>query len=426
MSKRAEKGTVPELRFPEFRKRGEWEAIPLDRVITIHKGKGIAKADISPNGKLPCIRYGELYTRYGEIIDEVFSRTDVDPDELFLSEAGDVIIPASGETKEDIATAACVLRDGVALGGDLNVLRSEADGAFLSYYINHSKKRAIANLAQGDAVVHLYPHQLKKLTLTIPAPDEKQKIAACLTSVDALLVVESVKLEVLRAHKKGLMQQLFPAEGAMVPALRFPGFGTEWKKVRLGSIGNTLNGLAGKSAADFGLGKPFVTYKQVYASATVDFSKCSRVAVGDNETQNALRKGDVLFTTSSETPHEVGYASVLLTEPLEPTYLNSFCFALRFQKQKALHVGFCRYLFHSPMYRGAVGSLAQGSTRYNISKGSFLDLMIPIPESKQEQEAIDACLSSLEDNIHAQADRISTLVEHKKGLMQGLFPTNKT
>ena len=119
-------------------------------------------------------------------------------------------------------------------------------------------------------------------------------------------------------------------ENKLVPRLRFPEFRNEsWKDSELSKLGKTINGLNGKSSEDFGTGKPFVTYKQVFDSAKVDLSKCGRVVIKENENQNTLLKGDILFTTSSETPHEVGYASVVLNEPNEPTYLNSFCFSFR-------------------------------------------------------------------------------------------------
>ena len=143
------KTAVPRLRFPEFRDTGPWEVKRLGEIGKIIKGKGISKSDITPNGALPCIRYGELYTLYDEVIREVSSSTDADPERLILSEEEDVIIPASGETKEDIATASCVTKRGVALGGDLNIFRSPLNGAFLAYYVRGNLKPKISMVAQG-------------------------------------------------------------------------------------------------------------------------------------------------------------------------------------------------------------------------------------------------------------------------------------
>lgn len=201
---------MPKYRFPEFRKDGDWTEKSLDEVATILKGKGISKADIIENGNLPCIRYGELYTHYNETIRTIKSYTNSNADDLVLSKANDVIIPASGETQIDIATASCVLESGIALGSDLNIIRSEINGVFLSYYLNNAKKHDIAQMAQGIAVVHLYPNQLKTLQLQIPKPKEQHKIASCLSALDEIITAQTEKVERLKQHKKGLMQGLFP------------------------------------------------------------------------------------------------------------------------------------------------------------------------------------------------------------------------
>ncbi len=201
---------VPKYRFKEFEKDGDWVDKLLEEVATILKGKGISKADIIENGNLPCIRYGELYTHYKETIRTVKSYTNSNAEDLILSKANDVIIPASGETQIDIATASCVLESGIALGGDLNIIRSKINGVFLSYYLNNAKKHDIAQMAQGIAVVHLYPNQLKTLQLQIPSPKEQIKIASCLSSLDEIISTQVEKIEQLKQHKKGLMQVLFP------------------------------------------------------------------------------------------------------------------------------------------------------------------------------------------------------------------------
>ncbi|MDD2634543.1 MAG: restriction endonuclease subunit S [Bacteroidales bacterium] len=202
--------TVPKLRFEEFEGDEEWVEDTLDNLATFLKGKGISKSDIVGNGKAPCIRYGELYTQYNETIREVVSYTNLDPNDLVLSDANDVIIPASGETQIDIATASCVLKAGIALGGDLNIIKTNINGVFLAYYLNSAKKKDIARVAQGISVVHLYSSQLKTLTVNIPSKKEQKKIASCLSAMDELITAETEKIEQLQQHKKGLMQGLFP------------------------------------------------------------------------------------------------------------------------------------------------------------------------------------------------------------------------
>ena len=187
----------------------DWEVRKLGDVATFFKGKGISKSDIAEGGALPCIRYGEIYTHYRERITEVISFTNGDPASLFLSEIGDVIIPASGEDRMDMARACCVAIAGVALGGDINVLRSPINGDYLAYYLNNARRREIANLGQGNSVVHLYPSQLRTLTVALPHPDEQHKIAAALSALDTKIDALSQKISEMEAFKKGLLQKLF-------------------------------------------------------------------------------------------------------------------------------------------------------------------------------------------------------------------------
>lgn len=206
----SENKTTPRLRFSRNQGDKAWKQKTIGQIATLHKGKGIAKSDISPNGICPCIRYGELYTNYGAVIHKVVSKTSIEINNLFLSKSNDVLIPSSGETKIDIAKSSCILQDYVAIGGDVSIIRSNINGVFLSYYINGQLKLQISKFAQGDSVVHLYPDQIKNLQVLIPNIEEQQKIARCLSSIDELIDAQSRKIELLKLQKKGLMQQLFP------------------------------------------------------------------------------------------------------------------------------------------------------------------------------------------------------------------------
>ena len=187
----------------------DWKEKRLGDIATFSKGKGISKSNIIENGKIKCIRYGELYTYYNETISDIKSSTNLDIENLVLSQYNDIIIPASGETQIDIATASCVLKDNIALSGDLNIIRTNENGVFLAYYLNNFKRFDIAKLAQGVSVVHLYTSQLKQLKLNLPSLKEQQKIATFLTSIDQKITQNNQTLEQMKAFKKGLLQQMF-------------------------------------------------------------------------------------------------------------------------------------------------------------------------------------------------------------------------
>lgn len=188
----------------------DWEEVSLGSVSKFVKGRGISKEDIIIDGAVPCIRYGELYTVYGETVSKVVSKTNSPPDSLLLSELGDVILPASGETPMDMPSAACVLTAGVALGGDITVIRTSINGIFLAYMLRSYKRRAVARLAQGISVVHLYGTHLASLKLVIPSdPNEQLKIANFLIALDDKIAAVSAQVDQTQAFKNGLLQQMF-------------------------------------------------------------------------------------------------------------------------------------------------------------------------------------------------------------------------
>lgn len=187
----------------------DWGEKRLGEMTTFSKGKGISKADITENGTTPCIRYGEIYTIYREHITAVQSSTNITPETLYLSQSGDVIIPASGEDPLDMARACCVEGDGIALGGDINVLRGSPNGVFLAYYLNNAKRKDIARYAQGNSVVHLYASQMRNLSVSLPHPDEQRKIAEFLSALDRKIDLVGAELDHARTFKQGLLQQMF-------------------------------------------------------------------------------------------------------------------------------------------------------------------------------------------------------------------------
>jgi len=193
----------------------------------------------------------------------------------------------------------------------------------------------------------------------------------------------------------------------------------EWEEKRLGELGVSYTGLAGKSGDDFGMGSPYITYKQIFDNSRIDTNKFAYVQVDPGEKQNSAEYGDFFFTTSSETPQEVGYSSVLL-DRVGLVYLNSFCFGFRLNSFKQFLPNYGRFLFKSNQFREKVVLLAQGSTRYNISKTEFMKIAILLP-SLPEQQKIADFLSGIDRSIEIVNSQIEKAKEYKKGLLQQMF-----
>ena len=204
--------TAPRLRLPEFRDAGEWKPTKLGDIASFFKGKGIPKSSLVPSGASPCIHYGELFTAYPEVIRVVTSRTNLHKN-MFFSVEDDVLMPTSDVTPNGLAKACCLKLRDVILSGDILVIRADkqrVNGEFLARYIRHLKQKVL-RLATGSTVYHLYASSMKKLNLFVPSEPEQKKIADRLGSLDILIAAETQKLDSLRQHKKGLMQQVFPS-----------------------------------------------------------------------------------------------------------------------------------------------------------------------------------------------------------------------
>jgi type I restriction enzyme S subunit len=398
---------VPAMRFAGF--KGPWKSQAFGELAQFTKGKGISKQDISVEGELPCIRYAELYTVYGEVIDEVVSRTALEADGLELSQAGDVIIPASGETAEDIARAACVKNAGVALGGDLNIIRSSLDGTFLAYHLNGVQRLAIASLAQGKSVVHLYPHQLRILDIRFPTLPEQQKIAAFLGAVDRKIQQLKRKQALLEQYKKGVVQQLFAQE------LRFKrkdgGEFPEWEENRLDAF-----------VSEFIVpmrDKPKVLKGPIPWCRLEDFdgTYLSGSKTGQGVTEDVVKamnlkifpKGTLLVSCSAN----LGFCAITQV----PLVTNQTFIGL-VPNGKKVNTEFLYYLMLHSSHR--LNTLSSGTTISYLSREAFEEFPVVIP-SLEEQSRIAGFLMALDAKVAGVAQAVAAAQKWKKGLLQQMF-----
>jgi len=236
--------------------------------------------------------------------------------------------------------------------------------------------------------------------------------------VDALLGGLDRLIAKKRDLKQAAMQQLLTGQ------TRLPGFHGEWEVKTLGDLGSTYGGLAGKTKADFGVGPGrYITFMNVMTNTVVDCDSFERVNVAPTESQNRVKKGDLLFNSSSETPEEVAMCAVL-TDDVPDLFLNSFCFGFRFHVGAMADRLFLAYYLRSKEGRELMKSLAQGSTRYNLSKVAFLTLPLRLPPPP-EQAAIAVVLSDIDAELAALEARRDKTRDLKQAMMQELL-TGKT
>ena len=186
-----------------------WTTAKIGDLGSFTKGAPLSKADITPDGT-PFILYGELYTTYHEVINSVIRRTKAQPEKQYYSHVGDVIIPTSGETPEEISTAACVMLPDIILAGDLNIFRSsKIDGRIMSYILNHIVNGQIARIAQGKSVVHIQASEISKIEISYPDYNTQCKMISVFETVGARIKSAENELTYLRTMQKALLQQLF-------------------------------------------------------------------------------------------------------------------------------------------------------------------------------------------------------------------------
>ena len=244
------------------------------------KGNGISKEQLTDTGE-PCILYGELYTKYkSEIISDIFSKTDIDTRKLVKSKANDVIIPCSGETAVDIATARCVPYDNILLGGDLNIIRLyDCDGSFMSYQLNGKRKYDIAKVAQGVSVVHLYGDHLKGVKTYNPCLEEQKKIVRLLSLLDERIATQNKIIDKLQSLIKGINQRVFKNSG---------------NNYKLGEICEIRSGYSGSQL----LSKKGLKVSRIetISGHKVNLERVGYVAPFESSENYKLQVGDILFS----------------------------------------------------------------------------------------------------------------------------------
>lgn len=291
---------------------------------------------------------------------------------------------------------------------------SETDINFLLALFQRVNWRA---KAESTGVPSLSRGAIARTEVPVAEFLEQQQLGELFSKLDSLIGQHRRKYEQLQQVKVALAQKMFPQGDADEPELRFPGFKGPWHHRRLGGLGDAYGGLTGKTKHDFGRGEAqYVTYMDVFQHARIlDDSRCGTVEI--DAKQQEVRQGDALFTISSETPQDVGMAAVWFGVERN-VYLNSFCFG--FRPRIKLDSSFFAYLLRSSFVRAQFEVLAQGISRYNISRKKAMDIEIMLP-SIPEQQRVGSVFGRLDDLISVEQRYIEKLRQVKSGLLQSMF-----
>ncbi len=341
----------------------------------------------------------------------------------FMVDEGDLLIACSGIAAryfdEKIAFARS---EHLPLCMNTSTMRFKAKSKhvlleYLYHYLRtHRFKKEIAMVLTGSAQFNFGPSHVEKLKFPLIEIIDQRNISFFLSAIDRLIEKQKEKVDRIKSLKKGYLQKMFPANGENQPEIRIKGFHSPWLSKKLGEMGTTYTGLQGKSSEDFGHGTArYITYMNVFSNSIASNTQVESVEV--DTSQNQVKYGDVFFTTSSETPEEVGMTSVWLNNQPN-TYLNSFCFG--FRPSTKFNPYFLGYLLRSPTTREKLIFLAQGISRYNISKTRVMEIPIQFP-NLIEQEKIGSFLSAIDRLIEQEESAIERYESLKKGYLQKIF-----
>ena len=396
---------IPKLRFPEFRDSREWEEKKLGQLGEFVSGLTYSPDDVRDNGLL-VLRSSNVQNGEIRLEDNVYVNPDVKG--ANLSKPNDILICVRNGSKALIGKNA-LIPEGMPLsthGAFMTVFRTPS-AKFVFQLFQTSTYQSQVDGDLGATINSINGSNFIKYKFHIPIPAEQTKIAACLSSLDDLITAQTQKIEALKTHKKGLMQQLFPQEGETVPKLRFSEFRDDWEDNSIGNVCKTFSG-----------GTPTTSQKSFYGgdipfirSAEIDKNNTELFLTVDglkNSSAKLVKKGNVLIALYGANSGDVAISKI-------NGAINQAVLCLDSENSNA-------YIYQFLAFRKdwIVNKYIQGG-QGNLSGEIVKSIVIPFP-SLPEQTKIATCLSSLDELINAHVKKCEGLKNHKKGLMQGLFP----
>lgn len=281
----------------------------------------------------------------------------------------------------------------------------KCDGKYLYQYFSSRFYNRVKRMSAKNSVDSVRMEMIADMPLYLPSVGEQHKIGKLLALLDERISTQNKIIEKLQSLIKGLNDSLYKQYGNAITT-------------SFSDLGHSYSGLSGKSSEDFGSGKPFITYLNVYSNSVVNENEYQYVRINDGEKQNIVQCGDVLFTLSSETPEEVGVASVYLG--IDEVFLNSFCFGFHIDNKELAYPPYFSYYVSSTPFRKFIYPFAQGSTRFNLCKADFEKASIKLP-SLNNQKHIYAILNSITGKIETEKNLLEYYTTQKQYLLRQMF-----
>ena len=404
------KGNVPNLRFPEF--HGEWEKCRLGIIANVTGGYAFKSDTLnSIGGKYQVVKMGNLYQNQLDLHrSPSYTNILTSKAENVILRKGDIAITLTGTNNKRDFGYTYIFNDekNLLLNQRCGLIRTKGDPYFLSCLL---KTYAFLNQFFESATggtgnqANVSTKAMEMFSVNTPSLKEQKKIGVLMALLDERIATQNKIIDKLQSLIKGLNDFLYTQYGGEV-------------LTSFAELGTSYSGLSGKSAQDFGSGKPFITYLNVYSNNVIKENDFQYVAIKDDEKQNVVKYGDVLLTLSSETPEEVGVGSVYLGK--EKVYLNSFCFGIHITNTEVAFPPYLSYYVSLTAFRKFIYPYAQGSTRFNLCKADFEKASIKLP-TLENQKRIYSILSHIDNKIITERQMLDLYNSQKQYLLRQMF-----
>jgi len=413
MSTRKEK--IPTVRFRAFSE--PWFQNQLSEVAEFSKGRGYSKKDIQPQGT-PIILYGRLYTKYEYVISNIDTYANMEKNSV-ISEGGEVIIPASGESAAEISRASCVTDGGVILGGDINIVKphESLDSSFIAITLsNGSQQRELSKRAQGKSVVHLHNSDLKAVKLFYPSYEEQFAIGSLFRNIDDLLASYKDNLINYQSLKVTMLSKMFPKAGQTVPEIRLDGFEGEWKVQSLKELARFSKGNGYTKSDLVNSGNEIILYGQLYTNYQTVISMVNTFVLETREKSVISKGGEVVVPASGESAEDISRASVIEKSGV----IIGGDLNIIYPDENKVDSIFLALTISNGSQQKELIKRAQGKSVVHLRNNDLEKVVLHYP-SIEEQQAIGAYFSNLDNLINSHQEKISQLETLKKKLLQDMF-----
>lgn len=404
----------PRLRFPEFKdEKGSYKKHHFDDIFLFSTGKNIKQSEASPDFETPCVRYGELYHLYNEVITEIVNRTNIDKSELLFSDGDEILLPSAGEDPLDIGSASALTIKDVAIGRTINILKPAKTNVYsqiyASYYINQKLRKTISKLAKGVSISNVYNSDLRTLEIMLPSLLEQKKVSDFLTSIDQKIQTLKKKKDLLEEYKKGVVQKLFSQE------LRFKDENgkdfPEWEEKKLGEVTNKVDK---KNKNREILPVYSINNKNGFIPQSEQFEGVDSNERGyDISLYKIIENNTFAYNPARINVGSIGYSGTIGRVIVSSLYV---CF----KTEQNINDIFFNYYLNTNHFKDSVLSKGEGGVRIYLFYENFSEININLP-SLPEQTRIADFLSSIDEKINHCQTQIEQTEGWKKGLLQKMF-----